>query len=487
MKDRRLLWPLLIFAAVIDLVFFLFTRWTLEDAMIVARIAGNFGAGGALAYNPTEWVSAATSPPYALVLGLLAKVHVDPLIAARCLGVVACTAVAAVVFRQVREASGRPGDGLLAAALYLLLPTTVAYSTAGLETPIYTLLIAFTLVAAAGGQIRALAWGALASIFRPDGLIALAVAVGILLQSRFFAAGSLKQRLRRCRPVWLGLAAGLAAVALAMAAHHAVYGTWVPQSMVAKRAVYAIDPWVNSGKYLRRMFLSQPWGLPVYALALIGCFQAWRRAPQMLVFAAWYLLYHAAFFARAPLFSWYLQPPMFVLAIFAGLGLWWLLARLEPAVERLGQRPELVTWAALAGLVVVGTAACAYYAQGRSKSATYEQEVRLATGRWLTAHTSADALVFTESLGFVGYGAANAFVDWPGLVTPGAPELASGLGRFEGFSAIIEQHRPSYLALRDSEWQYLQSRHPEYRALARFEAPPQVGGEAYVVAGNREP
>ena len=447
--------------------------------MIVARIAGRFAAGETLSFNPGEAVSSATSPLYALLLGCLGRLGLPPLIAARALGVAATLALGAWLHSRALRFTGRPLHAWLTAGLFLLLPTTVVYSTAGLETPLYTLALALALGAAADGRtLPALAWATAATLLRPDGLLCLAVVA---------AARLLAHRGERPFPFsgpalrTLGLLGACAAVlGVALALHFAAYGTWLPQSLIAKRAVYSVDPLANTLRYLERMLVSQPHGLPIYGLAVVGAWTT-RRRPGSGVLLAWYAVYHAAFFLRAPLFSWYLQPPVFVLVLFAGLGLSTLVPLLERAAGRLSVPRRAVAATLVTGLCLAGLGATWLYAEARRASARYETEVRLATGRWLATNTDRRSLVFTESLGFIGYGAPNPFVDWPGLVSPGVPELVGGHGRFGGYLAILDHHRPEYLALRQSEWEHLQDERPGLRQLARFDAP---GGEAYVVAWN---
>ena len=62
---------LLLVAAFFSLAFWRLTDWTLEDALIVARIARNYARHGVLSFNPSELVSSATSPLFALLVGWL--------------------------------------------------------------------------------------------------------------------------------------------------------------------------------------------------------------------------------------------------------------------------------------------------------------------------------------------------------------------------------------------------------------------------------
>lgn len=115
----------------------------------------------------------------------------------------------------------------------------------------------------------------------------------------------------------------------------------------------------------------------------------------------------------------------------------------------------------------------------------YEHKVREAAGRWLTLHTSPTDLVFTESLGYIGFFSHNRFVDWPGLVDTSIPALVKGLSRIEGYKRIIEAKSPQYLVLRDEEWNSLKKAiGSRYKVVAQFPSPfPEYLG--YIIAERK--
>lgn len=77
----------LVTAALFYLAFWIRTDWTIEDGMIVARVARNFATYGVLSYNTTSWVSSCTSTLFAFIVGLLALIGIPPLIAAKIIGI----------------------------------------------------------------------------------------------------------------------------------------------------------------------------------------------------------------------------------------------------------------------------------------------------------------------------------------------------------------------------------------------------------------
>ncbi len=76
----------LVVATLFYLTFWIQTDWTIEDGMIVARVARNFATYGILSYNTTSWVSSCTSTLFAFITGLLALIGIPPLAATKIVG-----------------------------------------------------------------------------------------------------------------------------------------------------------------------------------------------------------------------------------------------------------------------------------------------------------------------------------------------------------------------------------------------------------------
>jgi hypothetical protein len=407
------------------------------------------------------------------MVGLLAMAGIKPLIAAKGLGIVATLAIGAGLYVAARELVGQR-HALITAALYLLLPNVVAYTVGGLETPVYTMCCAMALIACQQGKGRwSLAWAAAAAIMRPDGMIVFGV---VLL--------GLWCQLRRVRPLVRPLLTALAAIALYYAIHYCIFGTLVPQTMITKGQVYRISPLLNVQHYLHRMFLSEPAAIVLALLAAVGIVPAVRRQSACVWLAVWYILYHLAFMLRALLFPWYLQPPIFVLAFFAGIAVSTIVCRLACRfsgtwIERMVLSRTSTLLVLLVLLAIPGNVV---YARGRRASNTYDESVRGALGRWLNVHAASGELVFTESLGYIGYYNDQPFVDWPGLVAPDVPALIKGVDKITGFARIIEANKPIWLAIRSSEWRDLRPEVKSRYALAAKFSSSQPNEDGYVVA-----
>jgi hypothetical protein len=130
--------------------------------------------------------------------------------------------------------------------------------------------------------------------------------------------------------------------------------------------------------------------------------------------------------------------------------------------------------------------AMTFYAKGKQESYLYEISVRGAAGKWLSQNTSPTNLVFTESLGYVGFFSNNSFIDWPGLASPQVPDLLVRNGvqgnRQKAYDTIIFTYKPDFLVLRVEEWEKLASNIKEkYFVCENF---PARSGVPYLIAGQ---
>jgi len=467
---------LLISATLVRIVFWSYTDWTIEDGMIVSRIARNFAQSGVLSFNIGEVVSSATSPLFALMAGVLVKLGLDPISAVKVLGLLAGI-MTAYIFYASACAYLPQRFALLTSLSYTLLPTTVAYNLCGLETPLYTLACMAALFASIRRQHRsAMLYGALAVVLRPDGLIAL----GVVLAVAMFEAVSYRQKLLMAIPAALVLC-------INFGFHYAAFGEIIPHTLIAKGGAYHIHIFSNVTRYLRQMLFSQPAGLVLYALAGAGlpiAIGVNRRTGTLVI---WYVLYHLAFMLRAPLFDWYLQPPIFVVVFFAGFAIWKVVVFLTSRPLLRGNRwiPRLWPTCVFGLILLAGFAANVRYMTGKLINREYERSVREAAGRWLGQNADAHDLVFTESLGYIGYYNNNPMVDWPGLVSADIPNLIKGLDRMRAYGRIIEVKKPGYLVLRNSEWEQLSQKFsPLYEVVVAFPST-EPSSSGYLIAKLR--
>lgn len=162
----------------------LYFHYTSDDAYISYRYARNFADGAGLVWNRGDWVEGYSNFLWVLALAGARKLGVDLVFAGRWLGFAFAVAVGpgtyALSTRLLGGAAGRAA-GLTAALLLAAFGPWAAWSSAGLEGPLFAALV----LAAALLHLReadaphalplsGAAW-ALAALTRPDGVVLFAV------------------------------------------------------------------------------------------------------------------------------------------------------------------------------------------------------------------------------------------------------------------------------------------------------------------------
>src|ERR1051325_441126 len=181
-RTARAGWLLLGAAAGILVVHSLAYDFVTDDAYISFVFSRNLAEHGQLAFNLGQPVEGYTSFLWTVVLGLGMLAGIPPEWSSRVLGTACALATLAVAFRLAERALGRRTPWAAVPALLLACSSGFAcWSSGGLETQLYTLLVAAALDAliAAASQPRALRRAgvllALASMTRPEGPMVAAV------------------------------------------------------------------------------------------------------------------------------------------------------------------------------------------------------------------------------------------------------------------------------------------------------------------------
>ncbi len=437
----------LVFLNILALLFYLFqwqwTHWTVDDAFIYARIIRNFAEYNVLSFNVSPIASAATSPLFALAAGLLAKTGLDPVVATKALGIPASIVTSWVLYRAAEPLVGSR-RALLPAAMFLFLPYVVSFTVSGLETPIYMLVCASALFSVLSQRFKfALICGALASVLRPDGLLVLLV----VYMAAWWYTRNLKMLIRWTIPV-------ASILAVYFFAHYLYFGTFLPHSLTAKNQIYYTRPFENFEHYIYFTLTIKRSLIVTHLLALGGLVIGIIRWPKTVWLLIWYVIYYLFFMWRAPMFMWYVVPPFIVTTFFAGIAIALMIEQIESRWPRNWPNwtKVAVSWLPLCGIIVLALPLNYRDAAGH-RLETEEFEARIgAVGRWLYDNTQPDDLVFTETLGAIGYYSRNPFVDYPGLVTPDVPAMIVELDEGQAYAAIMETKKPVYVALNLYEW-----------------------------------
>lgn len=121
-----------------------FWQAAIEDAYISFRYARNWAQGMELVFNPGQRVEGYTNFSWTLLLGLAQRAGFDPIPVSKMLGVAATAGAVAIIVAAARKRIS--GQSATPALLLATASTSLAFwSTAGLETTLYLLLISLSL------------------------------------------------------------------------------------------------------------------------------------------------------------------------------------------------------------------------------------------------------------------------------------------------------------------------------------------------------
>jgi hypothetical protein len=331
MKNSPQKWliPILIIALAIIARLIPGTR-TIDDAFITFRYAQNLLAGSGLVFNPGEQVLGTTTPLYALLMAALALPLGGTGAPFPALALVVNTladAATCLLLWQIGKRLVSDRSGLIAALVWAVAPYSVTFAIGGLETSMVVFLLTLTVWAYLTDRLVLTALsGAFSLLVRPDALIL----VGPLILDRFWRAFHEPRK-----PIRRGeLLVFLIPLALWGAIATIYFGSPLPHSIMAKLAVYRLQPWDSLIRLLQHYatpFNESLWGgslligigLVLYpVLFIIGARRALKVDNHVLAWILYPWLYFLAFSLPNPLlFRWYLTPPLPSLIFFILLGL----------------------------------------------------------------------------------------------------------------------------------------------------------------------
>lgn len=476
-KKKIFLFSIVLLTFCVRYWYWTYTNATIEDAFIIGRVVRNLINYGIYSFNPPEKVSSATSPFFVLLTLIVSKLGLSPIESAKTIGLICSLLLSVVVFNfLIYFFMGNLYKSFLGMVFYIFLPPIINFQTNGMETSLYALFCGLALYGIVTKRYTfGVFFASIASVIRPDGFVVLGI---VALYALYLQKLTAEKIIRTFWPLII--------VIFYYVFHWIYFDSLLPQSVSAKAIGYNINIVKNVNKYLNRMFFSQPSGLPVYFFAICGIVYLWKKgfSIPVSIILGWYVVYHLFFMLRAPLFDWYLQPPLFIVAMFAGYGLLelgdevlklFLDSRFIPIMEGLG----------ILVLIALLLFSLKAYSDQKLQVQVYEMNVRARAGKWLSENTKRTDVVFTESLGYIGYYCENRFIDWPGLVSPQVTRILSQngtrLSQIQEYIIIIDAFNPDYLVLRDHEWNALKEE-IEYQPCAQFFY--QDVGPGYLILGK---
>jgi len=391
-----------------------------DDAFITLRYARNWIDGQGIVFNAGEYVEGYTSFLWLVALSGQGALGLDLLTAARAEGLACGLALVVLTGHWARRwHNGRRPMSLLAPLLVATNSSVAAYSLAGLETMLFSLLVLATLYAAwreeevASSFPWSAGFGLLAALARPEGL-------AVVLVIGFFKARRMVQSRRDGS--FRALAGWGAVIALGLGAHElwrlAYYGAPLPNTFYAKSGGGLAQ--AGRGLLYTYHFLLDHGSLFTIALAAAAWMDKPQRRAVRLLTAAVLALTLAVVLEGGdglPMYRFFV-PILAPLALLLQGGLAASTGVLSAGAT--GMRPStasLVSGLAALGLVAVNAdrpRLGAYY-----ESYQYQQEVEVpawtAVGQWLNAHAPPGSSFAAVPIGAVAYYSGLRAIDMLGL------------------------------------------------------------------------
>lgn len=380
-----------------------------DDAFISFRYARNLATGQGLVYNPGERVEGYTNFLEVVVLAALHRLGADLVVAGRGLSLLGGAAAVVLAWALAcRGLRGRETPGLVAAGLVAVNPYHAAWAGAGLETTLFSALLAAAALPLVGVETTARRFllvsglGLLLALTRPEGVPLYAVLLACAAAS---APGDLRARARAIVP-------GLALFALVGGAYFVArwlyFGDVLPNTFHAKSAFSANH--VRRGLAYLRDFDGNAFVLCAVPLVVAGAWSAARRrlVPLLAVPLAVLAIVVVEGGDGLPMYR-FVVPAVPFLAALATLGI-------ELAGERLG-RTGLALGTGVAALVGV----LSFYPNRDTQllnyvyQRNYEVPAWSASGRALGRSFPPGTTLAAVPIGAVGYYSGLPVIDMVGL------------------------------------------------------------------------
>ncbi len=441
-----------------------------DDAYITYRHALNFALGHGLVFNPGEPVEATSNFLFAIIIGFLVVLRIDPVNGAFLLNLASLWVIAFLLVSNARKRLGetpaRPWHWIHGLLILIACPSMIYYVWVGLETVFYSalFLIGTLFFVSSSGKLRNIGLAGLffglAASTRMEALLTLPVAAVVLL-----ANGGFKSALKRS----LVLGAGLAIVFLPVLAFRwRFYGFPLPNTYYVKVQGATLDLTLRGLEYMG-LFALMYAGLIVTAAAGVARliytkdsrFRASFILLMVLVQSAYVVYVGGDFF---PFFR-FMVP---VLPLFA-------LAFSDIACFGIRQRSRPFPFPAAAAFAIICGGVTFLHVDHISFAVSQQSSVnkRIYTGRLLRRSAPRKATLLLGAAGAIPYYSGLRSHDVFGLTDPVVAHKIVRLGKGKpGHEKVdvagqIERFRPD-LILFSARWNNKAARRKSIRRQLRF-------------------
>lgn len=455
-SEKWIFWSVLLGAGIIRFVLAIHqvANGLFDDAYVSLRYASNIVQGFGFVFNPGEPVLGTTSPLNAVILAVVARIvgvtHLEAIDLT--VGVLASLGMLYYSERFLSLVGIAVEVKWTYLSVLAFLPSFLANSSSGMETPLVLLLMSLSLYLAIQGRLMAVAAvGVLLFLSRIDtGIWLLALGIHILLERWG----------RPMRDLALPLATFLGCVIAWLAYTRFYFGSIVPQSVVGKALShgafkrpdchYALT--LFSGLIPAQRFGA--WGLAVIAIVVVLLLPTtadlWARyhgLRPMIYFCPVYVAFFLA--SRAPLFSWYLVPPKWAFYLLAVYFIWRWIVRAVQISPVPFQPPSAM---ALVGIFVFGLAINVLRSEFKPANSNAWESI----SNLIEQNVRPDGRVFLEHIGLISFRTGRYIYDYGGLVTPQTNVLKRQYGR-AWVTKALRQYQADVVILYDDDKPLIES------------------------------
>jgi len=428
---------LLLICIGIRIWFWYATHLTFEDALITFRYAENVASGNGFVYNIDERVLGTTTPLWTFMLAGVKYAGADLFSASKILSIlfdtITCLLIAAIMYPfGVRIA-------VLFAAFFATSPAIIPVTISGMET---SLLLCSMSVALLGYTRKDILFGvglALTILTRIDGILYAAVFAGMgLLRDRKWILRQLVITCLCCLPWYIF--------------SFIYFGNILPQSLLAKRAVYQLE--INSSAapflgtftpFLDSHFLKILIKTAMLILLGTGIVLLFRRKSVILPICLFFLLYSLIFmFSRVIIFIWYLIPPIFVSYVLLAVAIDWYISKAQKNISSRILHNALFPFLLIA-IFSLNIVFIQVKIENWGQVQKFEKEVRQTIGLWLKNNAKPGSKIFLEPIGYIGYFAGSELniQDEIGLLTPIAAKHRNNSTNW--YIKTVQTLKPDYI------------------------------------------
>ena len=409
----------------------------LDDSWIHQTYARNLALRGEWAFLPGKPSGGSTSPLWTAILAGGYLLHLAPYVWTFALGILLLWGLSLLAENAARHTPTYRKTKFPWIGLFFALEWHFVWAAAsGMETLLFSALVAATLFGLVPKKRNFAALGALAGIsvwVRPDGITLLGPVLFVL----FLEAKPLRDRLRAAGSVLLG--AGIF-FALYLLFNLLLTGEPFPNTFYAKQIEYAALQAIPLWKRFFREFLPLLTGAGIILLPgwVFSFARAIRQKDVPTIAAALWLLGYLGIYAwRLPVLYQHGRYQIPALAPF----LWWGMDgwRYFSLRRRLNG-----TWRFAGSMLLAGVALTFWGvgAEAYAKDVAFVESEMVTTARWISSNLPPDALIAAHDIGALGYFGNHEILDMAGLISPEAIPFLRDESRL---AAYLDEKQVAYV------------------------------------------